>query len=118
MPETVSWGRPACGRRTRRNRCPGPAFCERGSWPPYRGRMLLLPLPGWGKIRKAVQPHTGAAMPRLNLTILLLLPFLTFGAFAVTAADNDPYAWLEDVHGAKPLAWVAEQNKKSLSVLK
>ena len=31
---------------------------------------------------------------------------------------TDPYAWLEDVHGAKPLAWVAEQNKKSLGVLK
>ncbi len=31
---------------------------------------------------------------------------------------TDPYVWLEDVHGAKPLAWVAEQNKKSLGLLK
>jgi len=31
---------------------------------------------------------------------------------------NDPYAWLEDVHGSKPMAWVAEQNKKSLGLLK
>ncbi len=30
----------------------------------------------------------------------------------------DPYAWLEDVHGQKPLAWVAEQNKQSLGLLK
>ena len=37
---------------------------------------------------------------------------------AVTAQEKDPYAWLEEVHGAKPLAWVAEQNKKSLGVLK
>ena len=30
----------------------------------------------------------------------------------------DPYAWLEDVHGQKPLAWVADQNKVSLGLLK
>ena len=64
--------------------------------------------------------------PRLSLTILLFLPLLSFGAHAVTTETNkptdhaigDPYVWLEDVHGAKPLAWVAEQNKKSLAVLK
>lgn len=33
-------------------------------------------------------------------------------------AVSDPYAWLEDVHGAKPLQWVKEQNKKSQGVLK
>ena len=33
-------------------------------------------------------------------------------------ASDDPYAWLEDVHGAKPLAWVAEQNDRSLGPLK
>jgi prolyl oligopeptidase len=38
------------------------------------------------------------------------------GAQAVT--PNDPYAWLEDIHGAKPLEWVAEQNARSLQVLK
>jgi prolyl oligopeptidase len=31
---------------------------------------------------------------------------------------NDPYIWLEDVHGDKPLAWVKEQNGKSLGHLK
>ncbi|HKD20935.1 MAG TPA: hypothetical protein VKB71_02925, partial [Rhizomicrobium sp.] len=30
---------------------------------------------------------------------------------------DDPYLWLEDVHGAKPLDWVKEQNTKSLGVL-
>jgi len=31
---------------------------------------------------------------------------------------DDPYLWLEDVHGQKPLDWVKEQNAKSLGVLK
>jgi hypothetical protein len=30
---------------------------------------------------------------------------------------EDPYLWLEDVHGAKPLGWVKDQNAKALSVL-
>ena len=30
---------------------------------------------------------------------------------------DDPYLWLEDIHGAKPLAWVNEQNAKSRAVL-
>lgn len=37
------------------------------------------------------------------------------GARAVT---TDEYAWLEDTHGAKPLAWVADHNKASLGPLK
>lgn len=31
---------------------------------------------------------------------------------------DDPYAWLEDVHGEKPLQWVKEQNDHSLGPLK
>ncbi len=31
---------------------------------------------------------------------------------------DDPYIWLEDIHGQKPLAWVKEQNAKSLGLLK
>ena len=45
---------------------------------------------------------------------LMVLLSLAAGAFAVT----DPYAWLEDTHGEKPLAWVAEHNKASLGPLK
>jgi prolyl oligopeptidase len=47
----------------------------------------------------------------------LLAPLLFFasGAFALT---DDPYVWLEDVHGAKPLAWVAGENAKALVPLK
>jgi prolyl oligopeptidase len=54
---------------------------------------------------------------RLSLFALLLGCILASGAFAVTASD-DPYAWLEDVHGAKPLSWVKEQNDRSLAPLK
>ncbi len=41
-------------------------------------------------------------------------------ALQQTKADPsaDPHAWLEDVHGARPLAWVRDQNKKALDVLK
>jgi prolyl oligopeptidase len=52
-------------------------------------------------------------MTRLSL----ILAFLCF-AFAGAQAVTDPYAWLEDIHGATPLAWVKEQNQKSLAVLK
>ena len=33
-------------------------------------------------------------------------------------ADADPWAWLEDVHGEKPLAWVKAQNAVALRELK
>ncbi len=58
-------------------------------------------------------------MTRLSWTILALtnLAFLTF-AFAGAHAVTDRYAWLEDMHGEKPLVWVKEQNQKSLAVLK
>jgi prolyl oligopeptidase len=54
---------------------------------------------------------------KLSLFALLLGFVLASGAFAVTTSD-DPYAWLEDVHGTKPLDWVREQNARSLAPLK
>ena len=51
---------------------------------------------------------------RLSLFALLLGGVLASGAVAL----DDPYVWLEDVHGAKPLAWAREQNAKSLAPLK
>jgi prolyl oligopeptidase len=50
------------------------------------------------------------------------------GALNATGADNmtanrgaadssDPYLWLEEVHGEKPLAWVKAQNAKSTAIL-
>jgi len=42
-------------------------------------------------------------------------------AFCVTGAamaeDADPFQWLEDVEGEKPLAWVKAQNERSLKIL-
>src|SRR5579883_987472 len=62
-----------------------------------------------------------------RLFALLLGSVLAAGVFAMhvdaqtgpqSNLQADPYAWLEDVHGQKPLAWVAEQNKVSLRQLK
>jgi prolyl oligopeptidase len=55
---------------------------------------------------------------------LIFAAFATSTAFgAAFAAEKsnpmqDPYIWLEDIHGAKPLAWVKDQNAKSLGLLK
>ncbi len=45
---------------------------------------------------------------------------VVFAALAAKGADSvdDPYLWLEDVHGQKPLAWVAEQNERTRAALK
>jgi prolyl oligopeptidase len=36
---------------------------------------------------------------------------------AAMAEDADPFQWLEDVEGEKPLAWVKAQNERSLKIL-
>ncbi len=36
---------------------------------------------------------------------------------ATAGSEADPYLWLEDVHGAKPLEWVKAQNAKAVAVL-
>jgi prolyl oligopeptidase len=41
-----------------------------------------------------------------------------YGAGKSKPMDADPNLWLEDIHGAKPLAWVKAENAKSLAVLK
>ncbi|WP_426051580.1 prolyl oligopeptidase family serine peptidase [Brevundimonas sp. SL161] len=43
-------------------------------------------------------------------------PPLVEGGFATTDA-TDPYLWLEDVDGARAMAWVEEHNTRSLGVL-
>ncbi|BCT92082.1 prolyl oligopeptidase [Lysobacter helvus] len=59
---------------------------------------------------------------RLVLGAVLGLGLVSIGgaAFAADgtpakedAVANDPYQWLEDVHGDKPIAWVREQNAHS-----
>ncbi|MFI4976435.1 MAG: prolyl oligopeptidase family protein [Caulobacterales bacterium] len=54
----------------------------------------------------------------------LLAAALLFAALSASAQpapvtpDSDPYLWLEDIHGARALAWVEQQNARSLGVLK
>ena len=50
------------------------------------------------------------------IVCLFLMLLGTIGAYAVE--EKDTYAWLADVHGGKPLAWVAAQNKSALGGLK
>ena len=46
------------------------------------------------------------------------LALCTAGAMAATAVDTDPNLWLSDIHGAKALAWVKDQNARSDAALK
>jgi prolyl oligopeptidase len=48
-----------------------------------------------------------------------LLTLIALVVFAAAAAPNtaDPFLWLEDVHGARALAWVKSENAKTLAVL-
>ena len=53
----------------------------------------------------------------------VLASAVTLGAQSVQTNDikaegeADPYLWLEDVHGAKPLDWVKAHNAKSIGIL-
>ncbi|MGA2393022.1 MAG: prolyl oligopeptidase family serine peptidase [Candidatus Lustribacter sp.] len=50
-----------------------------------------------------------------------LLTLVAVALFAASAAPqpgaSDPFLWLEDVHGARALAWVKAENAKTLTVL-
>ncbi len=67
---------------------------------------------------------------KINTTLLYgALAVLATGACAAAGADDvssklpvageatDPYLWLEDVHGEKPMEWVRTQNARSTAVL-
>jgi prolyl oligopeptidase len=59
-------------------------------------------------------------LARLSFGVILAIA-LAGVAIAQTADltpdSPDPYLWLTDIHGAKPLAWAKEQNEKTFSVL-
>src|SRR5437588_6238857 len=40
------------------------------------------------------------------------------GSTELTPNSPDPWLWLTDIHGAKPLTWVKQQNERTLAVLK
>ena len=54
---------------------------------------------------------------RLRLIGSAVLAALALTGMVAMAEETDPYLWLEDVHGAKPLAWVAEQNSRARAAL-
>jgi prolyl oligopeptidase len=47
----------------------------------------------------------------------LFVMTVTASPLAAQADESDPYIWLEDVNGAKPMAWVHEHNAKTQAVL-
>ena len=49
---------------------------------------------------------------------MVLLAGTAWATADLTPDSPDPYSWLEDIHGAKPVAWAKEQTAKSLAVLK
>jgi prolyl oligopeptidase len=53
---------------------------------------------------------------RTALVALFILLIVPFGP-AATAADDDPYLWLEEIDGKKALSWVKDRNDSSLAVL-
>jgi prolyl oligopeptidase len=61
---------------------------------------------------------------RAGVTVAALAAFAGAVALAGATVDktaqsgaDDPYLWLEDIHGAKALEWVKQQNAKSTAVL-
>ncbi len=59
-----------------------------------------------------------AALAALALPSLAETPTVTSCATPTPANGDDPYLWLEDVHGARAMAWVEKENARSLAVLK
>jgi prolyl oligopeptidase len=54
----------------------------------------------------------------LAFAVLSSLLVVTVSASAQTVTDaGDPFLWLEDVHGARAMAWVEAENAKTLAVL-
>jgi len=57
------------------------------------------------------------------VTLLLALPTFAQSAAPAPALPSaapgapDPFAWLEDIHGARAMAWVDQQNKRTAAVL-
>ena len=47
-----------------------------------------------------------------TLAVTAIVALLS-GLAANAADETDPYRWLEDVEGAKALAWAKEQNQKT-----
>jgi prolyl oligopeptidase len=53
----------------------------------------------------------------MKKNIWIAAAIFTVAAGNGESSVDDPNLWLEDVHGAKPLAWVAEQNVRTRSIV-
>jgi prolyl oligopeptidase len=60
----------------------------------------------------------GYRVSRFLLAVVLGTTWQMAAATGQSMSTKDPYLWLEDVHGEKPLAWVKAQNARSLALLK
>ena len=56
-------------------------------------------------------------MRKLALTAAALAGALVSVAAVAQTVGGDPYIWLEEIEGAKPLAWVKDQNARTTPVL-
>ncbi|MDE2111018.1 MAG: S9 family peptidase [Alphaproteobacteria bacterium] len=53
-----------------------------------------------------------------KLVVAAAVAACAWHAALAVPVDNDPYLWLSDIHGAKALGWVKQQNAKSDAALK
>jgi prolyl oligopeptidase len=53
----------------------------------------------------------------MNKRLIFVGGFLLLTAAAYSQVDEDPYIWLEDVNGARPMEWVNQKNKSTLDYL-
>ncbi len=61
--------------------------------------------------------RSGAWFMRLLLSALVWTVALVATVHAEPSDRNDPYLWLEDVHGERAMGWVEAENAKTLGVL-
>ena len=54
---------------------------------------------------------------KVNCQLTWMLALMLNATGSAAGEPEDPYAWLEDVSGAKPLAWVKEKNAQSTKEL-
>src|SRR5579871_351157 len=72
----------------------------------------------------ASEAHVGKYLPGISLLALMRITVCTLAGWAAyagaqtgAAAPADKYAWLEDIYGEKPLAWVKEHDARTAAVL-
>jgi prolyl oligopeptidase len=49
--------------------------------------------------------------------MMLIISFMLATGVSSGLIDEDPYIWLEDVHGSKAIKWVEEKNRESLDYI-